>query len=126
MSRWSLAAAVLAAGVFAGEAMAQPLGPRGINPARFNAAPANNGAVIVQDGSGNAAGVVQRGRNLEASIVQAGDANTACVQQVGRNHGVAVTQVGDGQAVMVLRTPTRQRVWEGADAEARARRVCGF
>lgn len=122
----AMAAASLALGLFAGEAFAQPVGPRGTNPARFAAAPTNNSAVIVQDGAGNAAGVVQRGRNLDAAIVQVGDDNTACIQQVGRNQGVAVTQVGDGQAVMVLRTPARQRVFEGADGAARARRVCGF
>lgn len=126
MKRALAAAALLGAGLLGGEAVPQPLGARGTNPARFAAAAANNSAVILQDGAGNAAWVAQRGRNLSAAIVQAGDANTACIQQVGRNHGVAVTQRGDGQAVMVLRTATRQRVWEGAEAEARIRRACLF
>lgn len=122
----SLAGALLALGLCVGEPMAQPLGPRGVNPARFAGAPAANAVVIVQDGAGNSAGVVQRGRDLSAAIVQEGDANTACVMQIGRGHATELSQSGDGLAAMVLRTPTRQRVWEGASAANRARRVCGF
>jgi hypothetical protein len=106
-------------------AQAQALRP-GSNPDRI-ARPANNNAVVViQEGNGNAAGVVQRGTDHLAVIEQTGDANAACIIQRGSGTAAGISQFGDGQAALVVRTPARQRTYTGAEAERRMRRACGM
>jgi Curlin associated repeat len=106
-------------------AEAQALRP-GSNPDRHPRPPSNNAVIVVQDGVGNAAGVVQRGSDHLAVIEQIGNDNTACIIQRGSGTAVGISQMGDNQAALVVRTPTRQRTLTGPGAEARARRACGF
>jgi hypothetical protein len=117
-----LAALALA---FVADASAQAMRP-GSNPNRFAPQAQNNRVVVVQAGDGNAAGVVQRGQEQTAVIGQFGNDNAACIVTWGRGTSANIIQTGDGQATLVFRTPTRQRVFEGPEAEARIRRACGF
>jgi hypothetical protein len=106
-------------------AEAQALRP-GSNPDRYQRQPANNAVVVIQEGAGNAAGVVQRGRDHLAVIEQVGNGNAACIIQRGAGTAVGISQVGDGQAALVVRTPARQRTYTGAEAERRIARACGM
>jgi hypothetical protein len=107
------------------EAGAQAVRP-GTNPNRYASTAQSNQVIVVQEGNANAAGVVQRGAAQTAVIGQFGNANAACIVTWGQGTSAGIVQQGDGQAALVFRTPTRQRVFQGAEAEARMRRACGL
>ncbi|MGQ0534421.1 MAG: hypothetical protein ACT4OF_17275 [Caulobacteraceae bacterium] len=68
-----------------------------------------NAAAVVQNGQGNSAGLRQIGRNNTGAITQSGANNSACLIQIGRDLDGSITQVGDNQNTGVFQTRRGQR-----------------
>lgn len=57
-----------------------------------------NGAGVLQTGSGNTASILQFGQGNTGVIRQEGSGNTACLIQAGRNLNGSIQQVGESQS----------------------------
>ena len=62
---------------------------------------------VIQNGSGNAAAVSQRGRGNRTVVSQQGDNHAASVNQRGRGNRLGVFQFGEGTNVNVIQTGRR-------------------
>ena len=80
----------------------------GLNAQHLGAASARPGAHVVQNGSGNAAGIGQGGSNNRGVIVQQGCNNTSTVVQGGTNLNAGVFQFSCGGDVHVSQAGANQ------------------
>ncbi len=61
-----------------------------------------NGAGIQQTGGGNAAGILQFGQGNTGTVLQDGSNNAACLVQNGRNLNGSIEQYGNNQSTGVM------------------------
>lgn len=75
---------------------------QGKNTTRVVQEGTGNGAGIQQTGSGNAAGILQFGKGNTGTVLQDGSNNEACLVQNGRNLDGSIQQYGNNQSTGIL------------------------